>query len=104
MPESIVIVGAKRTPIGAMQGKFASLAAPQLGAVAIKAALEQGRAAFLAGHLQCRESLSRATIENAVEWLVSTGLLEEEAGKLRITQAPADLREIIDGMTPYLRS
>jgi acetyl-CoA C-acetyltransferase len=41
MPESIVIVGAKRTPIGAMQGKFTPLAAHQLGAVAIKAALEQ---------------------------------------------------------------
>jgi acetyl-CoA C-acetyltransferase len=41
MPESIVIVGAKRTPIGAMQGKFNSLAAHQLGATAIKAALAQ---------------------------------------------------------------
>jgi acetyl-CoA C-acetyltransferase len=41
MPESIVIVGAKRTPIGAMQGKFNSVSASQLGAVAIKAALEQ---------------------------------------------------------------
>jgi len=41
MPESIVIVGAKRTPIGAMQGKFNALSAPQLGAVAIKAAVEQ---------------------------------------------------------------
>ncbi|HEX4943746.1 MAG TPA: acetyl-CoA C-acyltransferase [Usitatibacteraceae bacterium] len=41
MSESIVIVGAKRTPIGAMQGKFNSLAAHQLGSVAIKAALEQ---------------------------------------------------------------
>ena len=41
MPDSIVIVGAKRTPIGALQGKFNSVAAPQLGAVAIKAALEQ---------------------------------------------------------------
>jgi acetyl-CoA C-acetyltransferase len=41
MSESIVIVGAKRTPIGAMQGKFNSLAAHQLGAVAIKAALQQ---------------------------------------------------------------
>ena len=41
MPDSIVIVGAKRTPIGAMQGKFNSVAAPQLGAAAIKAALEQ---------------------------------------------------------------
>jgi acetyl-CoA C-acetyltransferase len=41
MAESIVIVGAKRTPIGSMQGKFNSLSASQLGAVAIKAAVEQ---------------------------------------------------------------
>jgi len=41
MAESIVIVGAKRTPIGSMQGKFNSVSASQLGAVAIKAAIEQ---------------------------------------------------------------
>src|ERR1700733_1471052 len=41
MSESIVIVGAKRTPIGAMQGKFNSVTAAQLGATAIKAAVEQ---------------------------------------------------------------
>ena len=41
MAESIVIVGAKRTPIGSMQGKFGSVTASQLGAVAIKAAVEQ---------------------------------------------------------------
>ena len=41
MSEAIVIVGAKRTPIGAMQGKFNSVTASQLGATAIKAALEQ---------------------------------------------------------------
>src|SRR5436190_3795037 len=41
MAESIVIVGAKRTPIGSMQGKFTSVSASQLGAVAIKAAIEQ---------------------------------------------------------------
>jgi acetyl-CoA C-acetyltransferase len=41
MAESIVIVGAKRTPIGSMQGKFNSMSASQLGAVAIKAAVEQ---------------------------------------------------------------
>jgi acetyl-CoA C-acetyltransferase len=39
--ESIVIVGAKRTPIGALQGKFNSVAASDLGATAIKAAVEQ---------------------------------------------------------------
>jgi len=41
MAENIVIVGAKRTPIGAMQGKFNSVAASELGAAAIKAAVEQ---------------------------------------------------------------
>jgi acetyl-CoA C-acetyltransferase len=41
MAESIVIVGAKRTPIGSMQGKFNASSASQLGAVAIKAAIEQ---------------------------------------------------------------
>src|SRR4029077_17580636 len=41
MAESIVIVGAKRTPIGAMQGKFNSVSASELGASAIKAAVEQ---------------------------------------------------------------
>jgi acetyl-CoA C-acetyltransferase len=35
----VVIVGAARTPIGSFQGALASLTAPQLGAVAIKAAL-----------------------------------------------------------------
>jgi acetyl-CoA C-acetyltransferase len=40
--DPIVIVGAARTPIGGLQGDFASLAASDLGAVAIKAAL--GRA------------------------------------------------------------
>ena len=41
MAENVVIVGAKRTPIGSMQGKFNSMSASQLGAVAIKAAVEQ---------------------------------------------------------------
>jgi len=39
--DPIVIVGAARTPIGGLQGDFASLAASDLGAVAIKAALER---------------------------------------------------------------
>jgi acetyl-CoA C-acetyltransferase len=31
MSESVVIVGAKRTPVGAFQGQFAGVTAPQLG-------------------------------------------------------------------------
>jgi acetyl-CoA C-acetyltransferase len=37
----IVIVGAKRTPIGAFQGQFQNVSANDLGAAAIKASLEQ---------------------------------------------------------------
>ena len=41
MPESIVIVGAARTPMGGFQGDFSSLAAHDLGGAAIKAAVER---------------------------------------------------------------
>ena len=41
MAESIVIVSAARTPIGGLLGDFASLAAWELGAVAIRAAVER---------------------------------------------------------------
>jgi acetyl-CoA C-acetyltransferase len=39
--EQVVIVAAKRTPIGAFQGQLSSLSAPQLGATAIRASIEQ---------------------------------------------------------------
>ena len=39
--DPIVIVGAVRTPMGGFAGDFASLAASDLGAVAIKAAVER---------------------------------------------------------------
>ncbi|MBT6032097.1 MAG: acetyl-CoA C-acyltransferase, partial [Kordiimonadaceae bacterium] len=38
--ELIVIVGMSRTPMGGFQGDFANVTAPQLGAIAIKGALE----------------------------------------------------------------
>jgi acetyl-CoA C-acetyltransferase len=41
MARDVVIVGAARTPIGSFQGALAPLTAPQLGTVAIKAALER---------------------------------------------------------------
>jgi len=41
MSDPVVIVSAARTPMGGFQGDFASLTAPQLGAVAIKAAVER---------------------------------------------------------------
>ena len=41
MAESIVIVGAARTPMGGVQGDFATLAAHDLGGAAIKAAVQR---------------------------------------------------------------
>jgi acetyl-CoA C-acetyltransferase len=41
MAESIVIVAAKRTPIGSMNGQLLPLSSPQLASVAIKAAVAQ---------------------------------------------------------------
>ena len=38
---TVVIVGAKRTPIASFNGAFANVPAPKLGAIAIRAALEQ---------------------------------------------------------------
>jgi len=37
--DPVVILSARRTPVGAFQGAFATVTAPQLGAVAVKAAL-----------------------------------------------------------------
>jgi acetyl-CoA C-acetyltransferase len=39
----VVIAGGARTPLGAFQGELASLTAPKLGAIAIRAALERAR-------------------------------------------------------------
>jgi acetyl-CoA C-acetyltransferase len=41
VPDAIVIVGSARTPIGAFQGDFKDLTAPQLGAAAIRASVER---------------------------------------------------------------
>jgi acetyl-CoA C-acetyltransferase len=43
--DPVVILSARRTPVGAFQGVFAGVTAPQLGAVAIKAALADSRIA-----------------------------------------------------------
>ena len=41
--DPIVIVGLARTPMGAFQGELKGFAAPQLGAAAIRAALERAK-------------------------------------------------------------
>lgn len=42
----IVIVAAKRTPIGALLGQFSTVSAPRLGSIAIKAVLEEASVPF----------------------------------------------------------
>jgi hypothetical protein len=42
--QDVVIVGAARTPIGSIGGALASVTAPQLGAAAIKGALQRAGA------------------------------------------------------------
>jgi acetyl-CoA C-acetyltransferase len=49
-PDAIVIVGFARTPIGAFQGDFKDLTAPQLGATAIRASVERAGIASDAGN------------------------------------------------------
>ena len=41
MSDDVVIVSAARTPVGSFNGAFATLPAHDLGAIAIKAALER---------------------------------------------------------------
>src|SRR3954462_3761394 len=80
MADPIVIVSAARTPIGGLLGDFSSLAAWELGAVTIKAALEraglQGDAVnevlmgncLMAGEGQApaRQALRRAGLPDSV--------------------------------------
>ncbi|WKW51998.1 acetyl-CoA C-acyltransferase [Rhodomicrobium lacus] len=43
--DAVIIASAARTPIGAFQGAFATLAAPELGAAALRAAVERAKVA-----------------------------------------------------------
>ena len=69
MPSSdpVVIVGAARTPMGGLQGDFASLGAPQLGSAAIRAAVE-------------RSGLAKDDIEEVVMGCVLPGRAGPGAG------------------------
>ena len=67
----------------------------------LKAALDRGRASWAAGRVALRESVSKATVENAVEWLVEQGSEGgEDAERPALTagwreqQLPETLREL----------
>jgi glycerol-3-phosphate O-acyltransferase len=71
----------------------------------VKDALERGRADFLAGRLLLRESLSTATIENAVEWFALAGAMTPHPeGRWRLDDAwkASLLTELVDEMGRFL--
>jgi glycerol-3-phosphate O-acyltransferase len=61
----------------------------------LTATMEHGLAAFLAGGIALRESVSKAPLENAIEWLISQGLLAGEGGKI-VVRDRVGLRAIVD--------
>ncbi|HSN90991.1 MAG TPA: 1-acyl-sn-glycerol-3-phosphate acyltransferase [Anaeromyxobacteraceae bacterium] len=68
----------------------------------VKEALDRGRRDFLAGRIVLRESLSRATLENAVEWFAVQGLTPPSDGRILPPRDPAAVREIIDRINRLL--
>jgi glycerol-3-phosphate O-acyltransferase len=59
----------------------------------VRYALDRGKADFLAGRIHCRESLSKPTLENAVDYFAERGLIdvpEEKGGKLALGKAGRD--------------
>jgi len=80
MTESIVIVSAARTPIGGLLGDFASLAAWELGAVAVKAAVER---AGVPG-----DAIDEVLLGNCPQ---PPGAPDAAGGSLEAAVAPADV-------------
>ncbi|MBN8646581.1 MAG: acetyl-CoA C-acyltransferase [Caulobacterales bacterium] len=78
----IVITGAKRTPIGALLGQFSSLQASDLGAIAIKGALEQSQ-----------------TDSSKVDWVLMGNVLGAGQG-----QAPARQAALKAGLSKHAQA
>jgi glycerol-3-phosphate O-acyltransferase len=70
----------------------------------VKQCLERGRVDFLSGRIATREALSKATLENSIDWLLSVGRIVDRDGRVERPPGPDALREIIDGITRHLPS
>jgi glycerol-3-phosphate O-acyltransferase len=72
--------------------------------VLLREAFERGRASFLSGEIVLRESLSKATLSNAFEWMVNQGLLVEvDGGKVRLAdRSGAGLLQLVEGIARFL--
>jgi len=68
----------------------------------VKRCLERGRETLLTGRMVTREALSKATLENSIDWLVSSGRIVDRDGRLEPAPESDALREIIDGITRHL--
>jgi len=72
----------------------------------VKAALETGRAEYLAGRIGTPEALSKPTIENAVLFFLDQQILVEEAKRLRLGPAAAAALEgdsLANGIRAFLK-
>jgi glycerol-3-phosphate O-acyltransferase len=71
----------------------------------VAAALERGRQELEAARIRHAEAVSKATVENAVEWLILGQFLREtDDGHLSEGPAPQGLRAVVDRMNPLLES
>jgi acetyl-CoA C-acetyltransferase len=87
MSESIVILGAARTPMGAFQGDFAALAAHDLGGVAIRAAVERaGVAPAAIGEALLGNCLMAGQGQAPARQAVYKGGLPDSAGAVTLSK------------------
>ncbi|MDR3454575.1 MAG: acetyl-CoA C-acyltransferase [Rhodoferax sp.] len=87
MSDSIVIVGAARTPMGAFQGDFSSLAAHDLGGAAIKAAVERaGIAPDLVGEVLFGNCLMAGQGQAPARQAAFKGGLPKSAGAVTLSK------------------
>ncbi len=62
----------------------------------LREAMERGRASYLSGEVVLRESLSKATLGNAIEWMVDQGmLLELDGGRLRLPKQGSEALQLV---------
>ena len=87
MSDSIVILGAARTPMGAFQGDFAALAAHDLGGAAIKAAVERaGVAPDLVGEVMFGNCLMAGQGQAPARQAAFKGGLPQSAGAVTLSK------------------
>ena len=61
-PHDVFITGMARTPMGAFQGELSTLAAPQLGATAIRAAPAATKAKWSKASITTRRAVERGAV------------------------------------------